>query len=512
MIDYQHQNLKYSKLNLYFGLINNLLLAILPFLLRRILIQQMGLEYASIKGLFTSIITVLSLAELGIGSVMAYAFYHPIVHGDIKKICALLKLYEKYYRYIAFLILGMGLCLMPFLPMLIHGSLPTGLNLYFVFALFLFSSFFSYVVYAYKKSLIFALRMNYINSIVNILVTCFRVIGQIYVILVFHNYYLFICIEIGSQILTQLLIQIWSKKNFPELYPYGEIAYEEEQKIRQMVKDVFTAKLGGVILSASDTIVISSFMGIMALTYYQNYMLIIAAMMNLVQVFMTSIHASIGHILITSNEYNNQRYFKVILLIFTYIAGLATTGFILCSQQFITLWLGGDMRLSMLIVVFFGIHIYSQVVNKVLNLYKDAMGNWRFDKYRALITSLTNLTLNILTVHWLGFYGVIGSTFVATILISIPWLFYEILSSPRFIQQFKAICLFSVKIIMINLMIVGIMIYGLSVLHMNFLIEVFSVILIYSIIFCLVYQRTQEFQYIIHLLKRKWTRKFEKMV
>ena len=105
--------------NIIAGVSLKLYQIIVPFLMRTVMIYTLGIQYLGLNTLFSSVLQVLNLAELGVGSAMVYSMYRPIVENDRKKICALLQLYRLYYRIIGCAILVIGLAILPFIPNLV---------------------------------------------------------------------------------------------------------------------------------------------------------------------------------------------------------------------------------------------------------------------------------------------------------------------------------------------------------------------------------------------------------
>ena len=106
-----------------------------PFILRTVMIYVLGMPYVGLNSLFTSILQVLNLAELGVGSAMVYSMYRPIAEDNEKKICMLMKLYRIYYRVIGGVICALGLVIIPILPKLISGDVPADINIYILYNL-----------------------------------------------------------------------------------------------------------------------------------------------------------------------------------------------------------------------------------------------------------------------------------------------------------------------------------------------------------------------------------------
>ena len=151
--------------NIIFGVILKAYQIIAPFLMRTALIYLMGVQYLGLNSLFTSILQVLNLAELGVGSAMIYSMYKPIAEDNNAAICALMKLYRTYYRVIGLIIAVAGCALTPFIPKLISGDVPEKVNIYVLYLLNLGATVLSYWLYAYKNSILQAYqRMDVVSK------------------------------------------------------------------------------------------------------------------------------------------------------------------------------------------------------------------------------------------------------------------------------------------------------------------------------------------------------------
>lgn len=178
--------------NMFFGLLLKVYQALMPFIMRTVMIYSLGVSYVGMNGLFTSVLQILNIAELGISSAMIFSMYEPIAKKNDKKICELLKLYRVYYLFIGTIILILGLILLPFLPKLISGKVPEDINIYYLFLLYLVSTVLSYWLFAYRSSLLEAHQRNDIISKIQIISSTIQFAVQIILLVIFKNYYLYI--------------------------------------------------------------------------------------------------------------------------------------------------------------------------------------------------------------------------------------------------------------------------------------------------------------------------------
>ncbi|MBO5424403.1 MAG: polysaccharide biosynthesis protein, partial [Lachnospiraceae bacterium] len=250
--------------NVIFGILLKGYQVILPFIIRTVMLYYMGIEYLGLNSLFGSILWVLNLAELGVGSAMVYSMYQPIIDKDAEQICALLKLYRTYYRVIGGIIAVVGLAITPFIPYLIKSDaeVPGDVSIYVVYLLNLFCTVISYWLFAYKNSLLVAHQRNDISSKVTIATNTILYGAQILIIIFLKDYYIYLIASIVTQIINNIIVAYCAKKMYPEYEPAGELDKETRKKITQRIKDLFTMKLGNVIVSTADSIIISIFLGL----------------------------------------------------------------------------------------------------------------------------------------------------------------------------------------------------------------------------------------------------------
>lgn len=412
--------------NIIFGIILKIYQLIMPFILRTVMIFVLGVEYLGLNSLFVSILQVLNLAELGVGSAMVFSMYKPIVDEDHDMIRALLNLYKKYYRIIGLIILGIGLLLIPFLPYLISGNIPSDIDLLTLYLLNLTSTVSSYLLFAYRGSILEAHQRVDISSKIILFTDTFKYILQIISLIIFHNYYFYVIVNIISQILANVLTAYMAKCKYPNYKPQGHLPKQQVQQINRKIKDLFTSRLGGVIVNSSDTLIISSFLGLFILAQYQNYFFVISSVIALLSIVFTSCMAGIGNSILTESTEKNFIDLKKFTMIIAYLSGFCTVCFVSLLQPFIELWLGRELLANFSIVICLCIYYFIYEINQLLNLYKDAAGLWHEDRFRPLVTALLNLILNLLTVRWLGLYGVILSTVVSMLFVGIPWILHNL--------------------------------------------------------------------------------------
>ncbi len=421
--------------NMLFGVILKVYQVIVPFFLRTALIYFMGMEYVGLNSLFTSVLQVLNLAELGVGSAMIFSTYKPLAENDTEKIGALMALYRHYYRIIGGVIAVAGIFLTPFVPFLIKGDVPENINIYILYLLNLGATVLSYRLFAYKSSILQASQRNDVISKITILTNTLQYALQFFAVCVLKDYYLYVIILLVFQALTNIITAVVADKLYPHYKPKGQLDEVTIKSINQRIKDLFTAKLGYVTVNFADNIVISAFMGLTVLGVYQNYYFIMSAVMGFVMIIYNACTAGIGNSLITETKEKNFSDLQTLTFIICWLSGWCSACFIGLYQPFMEIWTGNMLGYGEIIL--FGIYFYVYEVNQLLNTYKDASGIWHKDRFRPLTVSAVNLCLNLLTVNFWGIYGVLLSTIVSTVLIGINWLLRNLFESIFEIAMLK---------------------------------------------------------------------------
>lgn len=492
--------------NMVFGTILKAYQVFIPFLMRTAMIYFMGVQYLGLTSLFASILQVLNLMELGVGGAMVYSMYKPIVDDDKDAICALMKLYRTYYRVIGTVIAIVGMVLTPFIPKLVKGTIPAELNIYILYWLNLGATVLSYWLFAYKNCLLDAHQRTDIASKVRIVFSTIQYAAQLVVICWIKDYYWYLIVALLTQALTNIATAYVVNKVYPQYKPIGMIDKSVKKKINGRIRDLFTSKIGAVIINSADTIVISAFLGLSVLAIYQNYYFILTSVIGFVTIIFQACTAGIGNSVIVETKEKNYRDLKKFTFIISWISGFCTCCFLCLFQPFMKIWVGAKLMLPFSVVICFCIYYYMYEINQLLNTYKDASGIWHEDRFRPLVTALSNLALNVIMVQYWGVYGVILSTVLTMGGIGMPWLLHNlftILFEKNKLGNYLKDVLFYVGITIIACIVT----YGIChIIHLNdiltFIVRLIICLIVPNVIFLIIYRKKIEFSQSIILLDK----------
>lgn len=407
--------------NIVWGVIEKIIAIILPFTTRTILIKVLGAEYLGLNSLFTSILQVLNISELGISSAIVFSMYKPIAEDNNELLCALLNLYKKIFIVIGTIILVAGLVIVPFLPNLISGENHTDVNIYVVYLIYLSNTVLSYYLFAYKQALFSAFQRNDLMSKRSTIVSFFASSLQIVFLLLFKNYYIYVLVIPLATILTNILNAVIANKIYPQIQCRGKVPENEIKGIKKRVVGLISYKIYGVVYTSVDVIVISAFLGLVPLAIYNNYFYVQSAILGFLAIITSSITAGVGNKMITNSKEDNYKDF----MNFTFANGWIVSWCAVCLttlyQHFMRTWVGDDLTFPFSIMILFVLYFYLSRVTNMTFTYRAAAGLWWEDRFRPLVLTAVNLFLNLVLVRIIGMYGVLLSTVFCTVFISVPW-------------------------------------------------------------------------------------------
>ena len=312
---------KNAKKNMLFGAINKIIVMLCPFVEKTVIVYILGAQYLGLSSLYTSILSVLSLTELGFGSAMIYNMYKPAADGDTAKLNALLSFYRKAYRIIGCVVLGLGLVIIPLLPHLIKDSYPADINLTKLYLIYLINASISYLSYGYLSSVLVVHQRNDISSAINTFVKILLVACQVVALLVTRNYYYFALLMPVFTIVNNLWTAWRIKKLFPQYQADGDIDEADRSGIRKLVAGTFIQQACSVTRNSLDSICISAFLGLTLTAIYNNYFAILTAINGFTLIINNSLQGGVGNHVATRSVSQNYEELKKLDFLYLWLGG-----------------------------------------------------------------------------------------------------------------------------------------------------------------------------------------------
>ncbi|MDE6024411.1 MAG: oligosaccharide flippase family protein [Lachnospiraceae bacterium] len=490
--------------NVIFSIGTYIITLILEFVSRTIFIHLLTEEYLGLNGLFANILSFLSLAELGVGTAMSYALYKPLKENDTEVVKSIMYLYRKLYCIIGFIVLAVGFMLTPFLPHLIKEMPENMPYLYLYYILYVLNSGISYF-YTYKRSIIICDQKEYISTISTTIAGISRLLLQIIVLLVTKSYSLYLVVMILTTLGENIVISTIAGKQYPYLKERNVDALSSEitTTIKKNVFAMLFHKIGTAVVSATDNIIISKFVGLVALGVYSNYVLIVNAVTNLLNKIFTSLTASIGNLALADDKEHVEKVFYRTLFMNIWSRGFCAICLLCLLQPFINLWLGNRFLLTNATLIIIVINFYLKGVRSTVLTFRDATGIFWYDRYKPLIESVCNLVFSIPLAIKYGISGVLLGTILSTILVPLwvePYVLFKYYFKKGIGQYMACQCKYAIVIIIIACMNYKIC----SVLPMAgigiFILKLLICIIVPNVCMILLWHKKEEYQYYYHLV------------
>ena len=406
-----------------------------PFLNRTLFLWLLGPAYLGLNGLFSSILGVLMLAELGFGTAVVCSMYKPVADDDRELLCAYLGFYRMVYRCVGAAIFVMGLALLPFLDKLVHGTVPPDIDLHVLYVIHLVNTAASYFLFAYRGVVLGAHHRNDVITNIRTGVSIAQYIAVFLILLVTSNYYHYVLATVVFTVVQNVLLVTASRRLFPDIEPRGSLPVEIRRKVISDVKSIFMHKVGGVITNSTDNLVISAFLGLVAVAAYGNYYYVVTSVAGLVAVVYSSMTGGFGNKIYTESKAENFRLFmrmnRLSMVVVMFCAAMMSAMY----QPFMEVWVKGDSSLMRhaLTPVLMVLYFFIMQSRQVLLAFKAAASLWKQDRWKPIVAGAVNLGTNIMFVLFLPdaykLDGVIFSTIIGFAFIQIPWESHVVFSS-----------------------------------------------------------------------------------
>lgn len=472
----------------------------LVFISRIIFVKILGASYLGVNGLFSNILGILSLADLGMTTALMYCLYEPLAKNDELSIKKYMNYFKKVYNLIAIAVALLGISLLPFLKYLVN--LPTDMpNIYLYYILLLLNSVISYL-FVYKTTLISADQKMYLINKYDTIFQFVLFFLQIVVLIVTKSFALYL----GMNIVCSFFCNILKVKKTEEIYPFlidkekAELDREEKKFILKNLSSLFFYKLGSVIQNNTDNILISIFVGTITVGYYSNYTTIIAAITTFLTLIFTSLKASIGNYNVKESKKNQLKLFNIFEVYNFWIVGFCTICFMVLIPDFIRICFGEEYVLNFGLLICASLNFYTSNIRQVIWSYRETTGIFNKTKYITIATALINIVLSLVLGYFYGLIGIVGATVIARLLYA-WWKEPQILfvdyfkSSPReyYINYIKRTILCSLMIVIILLVC---NLINISNIYINFIVKGIICCILSILILYIIYRKSEAMNYL----------------
>lgn len=408
---------KRSILNVTVSIITKVLLLVFSFMLKVCLVRYVGNEANGIYSLYTSIFSFMALAELGIGTAISFTMYKPIVNSENEKVSALYHLLRKVYFVIGIAIFLLGLLMTPLLPVLAKGH-SHSFNLYLTFGMMLISVVLEYL-FTCKTTLINAYKNNYITTIISSVAIFIRRTIQLFVLICLRSFEWYIAAKILGVLIQWLLTEIYADKHYREIITTKvKVDSATKASVIKNTRAIFMHKVGGVLVNATDNIIISSIIGVAILGMYSNYLLIMTSMTSILTMFFTPLTSVVGHLCAGDNVQESKKYFKFMYYLNFTIGIIFYLGYYAVAKNVVSVFFGEQYTMDKWIPLIITINYFIQFMRQSVLLFRDATGAFYYDRWKPVLAGIANVILSIVLVYICGVVGVILATIIINLIVS----------------------------------------------------------------------------------------------
>lgn len=501
------ERMRNSVLNGLSNLIVNLTITVLSFVVRTIFLRTLGEQCLGLDGLYTNILSFLSLAELGFSASVSFSLYEPLAKKNFQKVSALMYYFKRVYQTIALTIMIVGILVLPFLGFMVK-EYTVSYNIYFIFVLYLINTASTYLT-SYSTILLEAdqkiFKITKIKLVFNLLTYGL----QLFVLFYFKNFVWFLIIQFGCRFLERILTHRFIKKAYQEVdfYKKQTLEKEEKDKIKTNIKGIILHQVGNYAVNGTDNILISSIVNIATTGIYYNYASVVAILRNLIGSIISATTSSFGNLNVLEKSDVKKNVFHLINFVCLFLVGFVLVGLYFCINPFITLWLGEKYVLNTLCIIIICANFYLNVIMLPITAVKNSSGLYYVDRYIPIAQAVINLVVSIVLGSKFGLLGILlGTTisYLCTVSVTKPFIIYKYVFQSNcieyFIQIFKNILLIVLAILLSHSILHFITFHNTFLL---FIINGLVSVLIYGLLFLLFYLKSYEFQYFVKLVKKK---------
>lgn len=404
---------KKTLINSIYAILSYILIAVLALILRRYFLQYLPTEYLGYEGLFSDIFAILSIGNLGIGSIILYRMFPAINANDEKTITKLMAVYRLLYAIVGAGIALVGIILLPLLPYIIKGNTLRWSYVYMVYLLQLVVALCSYFL-AYKRVMLEATMREAEATKIETMCTLCSTIVKIVVILATQNYILYLVVGVLNNIISNLFVVRKVNRDYPYIKNPVKITRSDirELGIGKDLKNNVVQKICSAIYGGTDNILISSMIGIAEAGLRSNYALLTGHFSNMMTKMLNPFQISIGNYVHSDDQSRALSMFHMFDRIGFFIGSFVSVSFFVLFNPFIELIFGGKFLLSSLYVLFFAVNQYITYNHKFLCFYRGAFGKYEIDKWFTAIAAILNLVFSIALAKPFGIAGIMLGTVI----------------------------------------------------------------------------------------------------
>lgn len=406
---------KKAMTNVLTGVLSLIITSVLSFVISKLFVQSIGVQASGLNSVYTNVISILSVSELGIAGAINFNLYKPVLVKDYKKISLIMSFYKKCYQIIGIIIFALALLVSNYVHLFVTDSTYSKIFIQISFLICAMSTVLSYFL-AYHRNLIYAYQDNYLTVLADFIIRIIFSLIQIVCLLLLKNYLLYLVVNLGQNVVGNLVVAIISKKRYPDInINLKEKDRALEKQVMQDVKDLAIIQVSAALINSTDSLIISKILGVLIAGIYSFYAQILNLLLSLINTIFNSLGASLGNLLAEDNQDNTKRVLDV-LIYFSFFLGLFfASGIAGTIIPFINLWLGADFIISKITVIVLSLNLYIYIQRQVVTYYLRTGGYHKKLVRPLIIEAIINLVVSIILAYKIGLTGVFVGTVVSAL-------------------------------------------------------------------------------------------------
>lgn len=396
---------------------------ILGFVSRKVFLEHLGADILGLNTTANNLLGFLNLAELGIGSAIAFTLYKPLAFKDNETVKEIVTVQGWLYRKIANFVL-IGACILGcFFPLIFA---KTGLPLWYAytsFGIYLYSSLLTYYV-NFKQIVLSANQEEYKITFSYKFVLLFQSVCQIIALSLFsHPYIWWLAIQFVFSTLAAIILNRVIKRDYSFLdikLSEGKHLNRKYPVIIQKVKQLFVHKISGFVLTQTSPLIIYAFTTLRDVAIYGNYILIVNNVTLMFTSVFNGVTAGVGNLVAEGDHKRIMNLFQELFSARFFLATVFIFVLYQMMESFITLWLGAEYIMPKITLVIILCNMYIMMTRTTIDAYISAYGLYQ-DIYAPVIEACLNLGLSILLGKYFGITGILSGTLISMMAVVMIW-------------------------------------------------------------------------------------------
>lgn len=389
------------------------------FFSRKVFINQLGADFLGLVGSMQSVLSFLNLVELGVGIAVAFSLYAPITRGDKGEINEIISVFGFLYNVIGKIILGGGIIVSFFLPLIFPNTGFSWIVLYFGYYTLLATSLFTYFI-NYRLTLLYADQRQYEVTGWMQIINTIKTIIQIAVALYYKSFILYFAIGLVFGVVYSWILN----KRIDKVYPWlksdikqGRVLLKKYPVIVTKVKQIFIHRIASFVQFQLTPFLVYAFVNLTTVTLYTNYTTITVLLVGLLQSTLDSANAGVGGLI---SEKDNQRTYALyveLLSMRMLVAMVFASTFFYSASPFISVWLGSQFPLDDTVVFLISLNLFMSVARGTTDCFIGGHGMYQ-DVWAPIVEACLFLASSCGFGYFWGLKGIlIGPVFSLSVIV-----------------------------------------------------------------------------------------------